>query len=113
MLVNENNTMPYMKSLTSCLSRIISEGYTEDFKITDLGLESLNKPHNYSPEEIKVVNFYRFEGESDPDDNAILYVIEASDGTKGTLIDSYGTYNDSRVSRFMQDVSVNKKVSKN
>jgi hypothetical protein len=114
MIVNENNSMPYMKSLATCLSHMINEGYSEDFTITDYGLESLGKHNSYKPEEIQVVNFYRFEGESDPADNAILFVIETKDGTKGTLIDSYGTYNDSRVTRFMKDVeTIKKKIVKN
>jgi len=106
MIVNENNSMPYMKSLVTCLNRMITEGYTEDFKITDQGLESLHKHGNYKPEQIQVVNFYRFEGESDPDDNAILYIIETNDGTKGTLIDAYGVYNDPKLSQFMKDVEI-------
>lgn len=105
--------MPYMKSMVSCLTRIVNDGYTEDFKVTDSGLESLQKHYSYTPDEIQVINFFRFEGESDPDDNAILYVIEATDGTKGTLIDSYGVYNDAKVARFMQDVSIKKKTNKN
>lgn len=113
MIVNENNSMPYMKSLSNCLNRMITEGYTEDFTITEQGLESLQKHSNYSPNEIQVVNFYRFEGESDPSDNAILYIIETSDGTKGTLVDAYGTYNDARVTRFMQDVETIQKKVKN
>lgn len=114
MIVNENNSMPYMKSLATCLNRMITEGYTEDFKVTDYGLESLHKNENYKPEQIQIVNFFRFEGQSDPDDNAILYVIETNDGTKGTLIDAYGVYNDPKVTKFMKDVeSIHKKVVKN
>ena len=114
MIVNENNSMPYMKSLATCLNRMITEGYTEDFKITDQGLESLNRHNHYKPEQIQIVNFFRFEGESDPDDNAILYVIETNDGTKGTLVDAYGVYNDAKVTRFMKDVeTIQKKVVKN
>ena len=114
MIVNENNSMPYMRSLTTCLNRMISDGYTEDFKVTDEGLESLHEHRNYKPEQIEVVNFFRFEGESDPDDNAILYVIETSDGIKGTLIDAYGVYNDQDISGFMKNVeSIRKKVIKN
>jgi len=112
MLPNDN--MPYMKSLTTCVNRMISDGYTEDFKITEQGLESLNQQKRYSPEQIQIVNFFRFEGMSDPDDNAVLYVIETTDGTKGTLIDAYGIYNDARVGRFMKDVErIKKKVVKN
>lgn len=114
MIVNENNSMPYMKSLATCLNRMITEGYAEDFKVTDQGLESLNRHNQYKPEEIQIVNFFRFEGESDPDDNAILYVIETNDGTKGTLVDAYGVYNDANVTRFMKDVeTIQKKVVKN
>lgn len=114
MIVNENNSMPYMKSLATCLNRMAGEGYTEDFRITDLGLESSHKQQAYKPDEIQVVNFYRFEGESDPDDNAILYIIETNDGTKGTLVDAYGVYNDSKVTKFMKDVeAIHKKIVKN
>jgi hypothetical protein len=114
MIVNENNSMPYMKSLATCLNRMVNDGYTEDFKVTEQGLQSIQHDHNYAPEQIEVVNFYRFEGESDPDDNAILYIIETADGTKGTLVDAYGTYNDPRVSQFMRDVQIiQKKITKN
>ncbi|HWJ29307.1 MAG TPA: hypothetical protein VNS32_22395 [Flavisolibacter sp.] len=114
MIVNNNNSMPYMKSLATCLQRVVTEGYSEDFKITEKGLESQQKNNSYKPEQIQIVNFFRFEGESDPDDNAILYVIETNDGTKGTLIDAYGIYNDPKVSRFMKDVeTIQKKVVKN
>lgn len=114
MITNEHNSMPYMKSLANCLNQMIKEGYTEDFKITEQGLQSLNKTINYSPDQIQVVNFYRFEGESDPDDNAILYIIETNDGAKGTLVDAYGVYTDLRISSFMKDVeNIQKKTVKN
>jgi len=114
MMLNENNSMPFMKSLATCLNKMLKEGYTEDFQVTEEGLESLNKHNSYRPEQIQVVNFFRFEGESDPDDNAILYVIETADGTKGTLIDAYGVYNDQKVSKFMKDVeNIQKKSLKN
>lgn len=105
--------MPYMKSLTACLNRMLRDGYTEDFKITDEGLKSFNRHYNYKPEEITVVSFFRFEGESDPSDNAILYVIETNDGTKGTLVDSYGAYSDPKISEFMKDIAIHKKTTRN
>ena len=103
-----------MKSLATCLSKMVTEGYTEDFQITEQGLESLHKHSNYTPEQIQVVNFFRFEGMSDPDDNAILYVIKTDDGTKGTLIDAYGIYMEPKISTFMKEVeNIQKKVVKN
>ena len=109
MIMNENNSMPYMKSLANCLTHMVNDGYTEDFTVTEEGLRSVQHLNSYLPEEIQVVNFYRFEGESDPDDNAILYIIETVDGIKGTLVNSYGTYSDSRISNFMNNVEIIKK----
>ncbi len=111
MLVNENNSLPYMKSLTTCLNRIVLDGYTEAFKVTKEGLQGLNNQTIYQPHELQVVNFFRFEGMSDPDDNAVLYVIETEDGTKGTLIDAFGIYHDPRIAQYMKQVEeLNKKV---
>lgn len=111
MLTNENNTMPYMKSLSSCLHKMVQDGYSADFKATDEGLFNLETHKTYYPSDVKVVNFFRFEGPSSPEDNAILYVIETSDGVKGTLVDAYGTYSDPYVDRFIKNVQdIHKKV---
>lgn len=102
-----------MKSLSTCLNKMISDGYDEDYKVTERGLESLHKGKVYRPEQVQVVNFFRFEGMSDPDDNAILYVIETDDGGKGTIIDAYGIYMDPKITAFMKEVeSIQKKTVK-
>lgn len=113
MLTNQYQSVPYMKSLTSCLNKMVSDGYTEDFKVTEEGMKSLQSDKFYKPEEVKVVNFFRFEGVSDPEDMSILYVIETADGKKGTLIDAYGTYSDANVNNFILEVeNINKKTEK-
>lgn len=113
MIVNENNSQPYMKSLSTCLNKMISDGYDEDYKVTERGLESLHKGIVYQPEQVQIVNFFRFEGMSDPDDNAILYVVETNDGGKGTIIDGYGIYMDAKITAFMKEVeNIQKKVVK-
>ena len=99
-----------MKSLSSCVRRMKGEGYTEDFQVTSKGLTSPDKSKTYKPDQVKIVNFYRFEGESDPGDNNILYVIETNDGIKGTLVDGYGAYSDENVSKFIVEVENIQKV---
>ncbi len=103
-LQNQGMAMNTMNTMTSCVNKVIRLGYTDTFKITDRGLFSTSRNRYYRPEQIRVVNFYRFEGASDPSDNAIMYVIETSDGLLGTLIDAYGTYSDDRLNHFMQEV---------
>src|SRR5918912_666221 len=89
-----------MKTLASCINKLVLDGYTEDFKVTDTGLTTMNNGHIYTPAEVHVVNFFRFEGASDPADSSILYAIETDDGKKGTLTDAYGPYADPHVTKF-------------
>jgi len=102
--------VPWMKNLSSCVNRMKEEGYKEDFKVTSKGLTTFDKQKTYKPDQASIVNFYRFEGESDPGDNIILYVIETDDGTKGTLVDGYGAYADVNVSKFIVEVENIQKV---
>jgi hypothetical protein len=102
-----------LKTLVSCLNSLSRDGFSDDYKMTEDGLKSLKRERVYSPEEVKVLNFYRFEGNSDPADNSILYAIETSDGGRGTLVDAYGPYADSKISTFMHQVEdIRKKTEK-
>lgn len=113
MIVNENNTMPYMKSLSACIEKMVEDGYVEDFQAVEEGLKALRTESVYRPEEVNIVNFFRFEGASDPDDMSILYVLETNDGLKGTLIDAYGPYASPEVNQFIVEVErISKKTKK-
>jgi hypothetical protein len=96
--------MDEMKTLGSCLNKVVKDGYTENFKITEQGLQSLETEKLYTPDQVHIVNFFRFEGASDPSDSAILYIIETTDGAKGTLTDAYGMYADPNIDKFIKEV---------
>lgn len=109
--IEQNNEM---NSLANVMGKAVKNGYTESFKVTRNGLTPDSEPEkSYAPEQVQVVNFYRFEGESDPADNSIMYQIETQDGRKGVLVDAYGTYADEKVNKFMQQVEdIQKKTVK-
>ena len=101
----EGQDLPWMKSLSSCSNKLREMGYTEDFQVDKNGLSTFGSGTKcYLPEEVRIVNFYRFEGASDPGDNSILYAIETNDGVKGTLADGYGASASDDVSRFIVKV---------
>ena len=102
--MTSSNSPDDMKTLASCLNKIVKDGYEENFKVIDKGLQSLETEKIYKPGDVHIVNFYRFEGASDPSDSAILYVIETSDGAKGSLTDAYGMYADPEIDKFIQEV---------
>jgi len=96
-----------MKTLSQCMESLHKYGFESDFRVEDDRLRSEDGDKSYEPNEVSIVNFYRFEGESDPADSSILYAIEASDGVKGTLSDAYGTYSSTSVSDFIRKVEDN------
>jgi hypothetical protein len=98
------NEIPKMKTMVSSLNSFIEKGYTEDYKVSCFGLKALKTEKYYQPSQVKVLDFHRFEGQTDPADEAILFAIETDDGLKGTLVDAYGTYSDTKVTAFMQMV---------
>ena len=54
---------------------------------------SLKKNHyikkEYQPNELLIIDSYRFEGMTNPGDQSTVFAIEAKDGTKGTMVMSY------------------------
>ena len=43
-----------------------------------------------NPDDLEIVEIYRFEGDTDPADQAVVYAIESKSGLKGVLVSGYG-----------------------
>ncbi len=94
-----------LTSQTKVEARLKEDGYTEDFRVNEDGkLCSMTGDKSYSVNDVKIVDFYRFEGETNPDDMAIVYALECTDGAKGTISNSYGPYADQYVDAFLKQV---------
>jgi hypothetical protein len=104
---------PYLKSMVSCLTKVVSDGYKEDFKATAKGLKSVGTNQLYTPEQVRIINLFRFEGFTDPTDNAVVYVLETNDGIKGTLVDAYGPAADPLVKKFILETKTANGNSRN
>ncbi len=96
--------MPHLKSMSDCINKVVKDGYTHNFKAKEEGLLCNETEELFQPEQVKIANFFRFEGMSDTADNSILYLIETDNGIKGTLVDSYGAYADADVNEFIKAV---------
>src|SRR5690554_2114877 len=80
-------------TLSQVMNRLrTEEGYTEDFNLLDHHLEHTGTKDRIPPEDFIVDEVYRFEGPSNPSDNAVLYAITTTNGIKGILVDGYGIY---------------------
>lgn len=81
----------HMTTMTSVLEKLRVNRQDNEFTMTEEGF-NCNSTKMYQPEDLTIIKTYRFEGESDPGDSAILYLIQANDGLVGYSIDTYGAY---------------------
>ncbi len=82
------NTMTTLSEVTNELKR---RGYTIDFNLKENCLECGGNLLKIFPGEFIVDKHYRFEGFSDPGDEAIVYAISSPKyNLKGVLVNGYG-----------------------
>ena len=80
-----------MTSMVDVLEKLRIQKKDNEFKWTPEGFTA-GKGKFYQPEDLKIIKTYRFEGESNPDDSSIVYIIQANDGLIGYSMDAYGMY---------------------
>lgn len=77
-------------TVTEAINGLKERGFTLDFNLQVNSLQCFNPDINLAPEEFEIKEIYRFEGDTNPDDEAIIYAIESRDGYKGVFINGYG-----------------------
>jgi len=87
--------MKNYESPGDALADLKKRGYEADFEAHPLGLYSEDLDLRLDPEEFKIDETYRFNGNSGPDDNSYVFAISSASGVKGTMVDETGTFNKS------------------
>jgi hypothetical protein len=75
-------------SVAHALEELRKKGYTEDFNLQENCI--ICNTRKFSAEDFEIKEVIRFEGNSDPGDEAIVYGIESKTGLKGVLVNGYG-----------------------
>jgi hypothetical protein len=81
-------------TLTEALNGLRDQGFTRDYNLKNDRLTCQQDDLELHPGDFDIVNVFRFEGQTDPGDEAVLYAVESKDGQKGTLVDAYGPYSE-------------------
>lgn len=79
-------------TVTEAVQGLKERGYDLDFNLKENCI--VCKEGKFHPEDFEIVEVYRFEGNSDPADEAVVYGIESNKGDKGVLVSGYGLYAD-------------------
>ncbi|HEV8284318.1 MAG TPA: hypothetical protein VGQ09_08405 [Chitinophagaceae bacterium] len=75
-------------TVTEAIKGLRERGYTKDFNLKENCI--ICNEEKFHPEDFEIVEVYRFEGETDPADEAVVYAIESNNGDKGVLVSGYG-----------------------
>jgi len=84
--------MPAYDTVSEAVNELKQRGYTLDFNLKGNAIEC--KGQKFNPNDFEITEFYRFEGNSDPGDEAVVYAIESRNGLKGVLVNAFGVYSE-------------------
>ena len=80
-------------TVTAALQDLKARGFTVDFNIAFDKIVCSNNDICLNPGEFEITEVYRFEGDTNPSDEDVVYAIASKDGkVKGTLTSAFGMY---------------------
>lgn len=83
--------MPSYSTLSEAVNDLQRRGYTDDLTLAEHCLVCDARGLSLDPAEFEIDEFHRFEGETDPADESVVYAISSRNGAiKGILVNAYG-----------------------
>jgi hypothetical protein len=75
-------------TVSEAVNDLKKRGFDVDFNLHENCIVCHDDKFNV--EDFEITEVYRFEGNTDPSDEAVVYAIESKDGRKGVLVNGYG-----------------------
>lgn len=102
--------MEYMKTVSEVINDLRKLGYTEDFNLNRDNLENSKGDLKMFHKEFVIDKVFRFEGQSDPADEATVYAISSSiHDVKGVLVNGGGIYTDDITDEMLDTLRIRRK----
>jgi len=93
-------------TVTAAVNGLKARGYDLDFNLRENCI--ICNEDKFNPEDFTITEVYRFEGETDPADEAVVYGIESHNGQKGVLVSGYGISADPMSAEMAKKLSLNR-----
>lgn len=75
-------------TVTEAIDQLRGQGFTLDFDIQETNFIIGNQV--FSPDQVEIVDLYRYEGDSDPADESSVFALIAPGELKGIFVAGYG-----------------------
>ncbi len=97
--------MYHYATVTKALEELTEKGFTVDFNVQE------NRIIN-SPDDFEIVHLYRYEGASDPGDEAMVFGIKSSTGEKGVFVAGLSAFTDNSAAMVLNELSIKGRENK-
>ena len=91
--------MYHYTTVSKALEELSEKGFTVDFNIQESKI--INNPNDF-----EIVHIYRYEGESDPGDEATVFGIKSITGEKGVYVAGLSATADKSAGMVLNDLAV-------
>ncbi len=99
--------MPAYDTVTAALADLKERGYTLDFNINMDEIVCHTDGTSLRADEFEIVEVHRFEGDSNPDDEEVVYAVSSLDGAcKGVLVSAFGIYSEDTSAELIRKLAV-------
>ena len=103
----KNSIMENYDTVVAALNGLKAKGYTHDFNIEFDNIKCHENNVCLNPDEFEITETFRFEGDTNPSDEDVVYAVESKDGTiKGTITSAFGTYADNTSAAMIKKLSI-------
>jgi len=111
--MKEENLNESFGTLSETINGLVKLGYTHDFNIKDECIVCHRTNITLSPEDFQIDKVYRFDGDSDPEYQSILYAISSVKfDVKGTLVNGYGVSSDETTTKLIEKLNTHHEQNK-
>ena len=100
------NNMHSYDTVTAAVNGLKSRGFTLDFSLAGNCL--VCGPGRFDIDDFEIVEVYRFEGDSDPADEAVVYGVDGTGNRKGILVTGYGISSEGLSTEMVKKLSIHK-----
>jgi len=98
------------ETVVAALEDLKARGYNLNFNIAFDKISCSEKDICLNPDEFEIVEVYRFEGDSNPEDEDVVYAVQSKDSNiKGTITSAFGTYADGASDKIIQKLPLHPK----
>ena len=91
-------------TVSGAVNGLKKRGYTMDFNLDENCI--VCHEDKFNADDFEIVEVYRFEGNTDPADEAVVYAIESNKGHKGVLVNGYGPSSESMSSEMAKKLHI-------